>query len=126
MATTARKREKKSVKEVVEKLPPIPQEESLEFLLPDHFRLIETGQRDIENAQLRCAVEEQSLQNMILELKFLQAKIEQQKSLVAQKAAKFEAEKRKFENLKKEIFPMYGYKEGEAFSYDAESGKIVK
>lgn len=130
MATTARKKkEVKTIKEILN-LPPIPVEEvdpkSKEFLEPGHLMQVEVLSRDIENAKLYMALEEQSLSNMLLSLEILQTKIEKQRLLVSSKGQKYEACKNKFVNFKKEIWPQYGLNENEGLGYDPISGQIKR
>lgn len=97
-----------------------------EFLHPSHLLLLEVSQRDIENAKLRMATEEQALRNMILEGQLLNIKIEKQKQLLQSLSRAFESEKEKFTSHKKDIWPQYGFKEDEGLGYDSISGKIVR
>ena len=114
MATTKRER-KIEVKEPEKK----------EYLEHDHLKNLEVISRDVENAKLSMAVEEQSLANMELEKKLLDVKIEKQKILVASKAQRYETMKQKYVSYKKEIWPLYGLKENEPMGYDPLSGRIV-
>jgi hypothetical protein len=131
MATTARKKKepKVSIKEG-EKLKPLPVTEvdpkSKEFLDPSHLMQLEVISRDIDNSKLSMALEEQSLQNMLLSLEILQSKIEKQKLLVSSKNQRYEASKTKFQNFKKEIWPHYGLNENEGLGYDPVTGEIKR
>jgi hypothetical protein len=97
-----------------------------DFLDPDHLRSLEVISRDIENAKLTMALEEQALANMTLQLEILQNKIEKQKLFVSSKAQKFELAKQKYVNFKKDIWPMYGLSESQPLAYDPLSGKIQR
>jgi hypothetical protein len=97
-----------------------------EVLAPDHLLLLETISRDVENSKLSMALEEQALSNMQLQLNLLYDKIEKQKAVVISKAQKYEKTKQQYISLKKDIFPLYGFKENEGMGYDPVSGKIVR
>lgn len=114
MATTSRRK----------KVQPV--DERKEFLDSSHLLRVETLQRDVINARLAMAVEEQALKNMALELKILENDIEKKKILVSSKAQKYEIEKQKLENLKRDLFKEYGFKENENLAYNAEDGKIIR
>lgn len=124
MATTTRKKSERVTKQAAQAEIETPKEK--EFLDADHLRYLETISRDVENAKLSMAVEEQALVNLELNFKLLQVTIEKQKSLVASKAQKYETAKLKYTNYKRDIWPLYGLKENEAMGYDPISGKIVK
>ena len=95
-------------------------------LSPDHLLQLETMSRDIDNAKLTMALEEQSLANMQLKLKILSDNIEKQRKVVAEKASRYDSMKIKFTGIKKEIFPVYGFKEHEGLGYDPLTGTIVR
>ena len=134
MATTARKKKevKVALKEGI-KLPPLPMEEeeevdpkSKEFLDPSHLMQVEVMGRDIINAELNMALEEQHLSNMLLSLELLQIKIEKQRILLASKDQKYKISVEKFTNYKKEIWPEYGLNISEPMGYDPISGEIKR
>lgn len=116
MATTTRK------KKEVEVLKP----EQKDFLSEEHLRNLEIKSRDVEVAKYVMAVEEQALENMQLKLQILSSNIEKQRSLLRDKAARYESAKNKYTLYKKEIWPQYGLNENEGLGYDPESGRIVK
>lgn len=91
-----------------------------------HLLQLETMSRDIENAKLLMALEEQALRNMQLENALMIVKIERQKAALAAKAGQYEASKQKFETIKKEIWPRYGFSETDGLGYDTLTGKIVR
>lgn len=131
MATTTRKKELRKPKtevtkqkENVETPAEIPSEK--DFLNPEHLRMLEVISRDIENAKLTMALEEQALVNMTLQLEILQNKIEKQKLFVSSKAQRFELAKQKYISFKKDIWPMYGLDESKPMAYDPSSGKIQR
>lgn len=132
MATTTRK-SKKSEK-VVETKKAVegkieneaPRQAVKTILTAPHLKDLEVFGRDAENAKLRMAVEEQSLQNMVLKLELLQSKIEKQKSLVASADQRYRNTVEKFDNFKKSIWPEYGLSISEPMGYDPISGEIKK
>lgn len=102
----------------------IVQESEEKALSPAHLLEIETLQRDVQNAKLLMALEEQSLQNMILTESLLKLKIEKQKTLVQFKAKEHELAKEKYNSLKASMFTEYNLT-GDNFGYDTKTGKIV-
>lgn len=107
----------------------IESEEKKEFpdsLASPHLLALETMSRDIEMAKLRASVEEQSLKNMTLELQLLSNKIEKQKVVVQTKSNDYEAQKKKFQEYKRQLWPQYGFNENAGLGYDPVTGKIVK
>lgn len=118
----AKTKTKKAVEKVEEKIDVI----IPESLHPDHLLKIETSQRDIENAKLLMAVEEQTLRNLHLEFELLKNKIEKQSQLVSHCSQKYELQKTKFFNYKKEIWPLYGLSINEGLSYDPITGLIKR
>ncbi len=129
MATTSRKKkpipEKKP--EVTKELPKEVQDgQAKEYLDAEHLKNLEIMARDLENAKLTMAVEEQNLQNLLLSLELLHNKIEKQKQAVSVKASKYESVKVRFSSFKKNIWPLYGLKEDEGMGYDPVSGLIKR
>jgi hypothetical protein len=96
------------------------------YLDPSHLLQIETTVRDIENAKLYMHVEEQALKNMVLEKILLDQKIEKQKMLVQDKSDQYTKLKLSFENVKKDLFKVYGFKEGAGMGYNPVTGEIHK
>lgn len=123
MASTKKKKVKEEeVKEVIiEK-----KEEFPSSLASDHLLQLETKSRDIENAKLLMALEEQSLRNMSLELIILQRKVEDQKKLVKEKAVYYDNMVKQFKQIKSELWPQYGFKLEEGLGYNPETGEIIK
>lgn len=127
MASTTKKAVKSQVKEAVKKkIEDTPVFVIKSTLDPEHLKEIEVQGRDLENAKLRMAVEEQALQNMVLSAQLLQNKIEKQKQLVSSTANIYENVKNKFDAYKKGIWPLYGLKENEGMGYDPLTGEIKR
>jgi flagella basal body P-ring formation protein FlgA len=116
---------KKEIK-IETKVEDIQQVEEKDFLTQDHLLALETGHRDIETSRLMMAVEEQALRNMVLEHTLLSIKIEKQKEVLKDKSRVYENEKLKFNQVKKEIWNIYGVNENVGLGYDSKTGKIVK
>jgi hypothetical protein len=124
MATTRKPRQRKAKEEVVKvekKVEVFP-----EVLNSEHLLALETMSRDLENAKLLMALEEQSLANMELKLKILSDSIIKQRAVVREKAERYEGEKKKYTSYKKQIWPLYGFKEEEGLGYDPLTGNIVR
>lgn len=124
MATTRKPRQRKAKEETVKvekKAEVFP-----ESLKADHLLALETMGRDIENAKLYMALEEQALANMELKLKILSDSIIKQRAVVKEKAEKYEAKKKEYISYKKVIWPLYGFKEEEGLGYDPLTGNIVR
>ena len=119
MAVAKRKPRTKEVKEVVEAKP-----EVKSHLASDHLLSLEVLSRDLENSRLVMAIEEQALANLELQLRILTDKIEKQKIALVDRAKRYEAVKVKFTNTKKELWPLYGFKENEGLGYDPLTGMI--
>lgn len=100
--------------------------EKKEFLDEYHLRMLEVSTRDIDNARLLMACEEQALENLTLKLQILSTNIEKQKQNVKAVANSYENAKAKYTAYKKEIWPLYGLKEDEGLGYDSQSGQIIK
>jgi hypothetical protein len=127
MAKTKMKKQKEvAISEEVVHLEPVKQATESEFLAPEHLLILEVGQREIENARLKMALEEQNLRGYILEQHLLANKIEKQKQVVQSLSKAYEAEKEKFITQQKNIWPMYGLELDKGLGYDSISGKIVK
>lgn len=126
MATT-RKRPESKIKMIkeVEVIPPV-REVEINFLMPEDLKCLEVFGRDVENAKLLMALEEQSLANMLLQFELLQNKIEKQRILVSTKAKNYQNSAEKFIAYKKEIWPKYGLAEQQQMGYDPISGEIKK
>lgn len=97
-----------------------------EVLHADHLLKIETSLRDIENAKLLAAVEEQNLNNLKLQFELLKVHIEKQSQVVQHCHQKFELSKQKFTNFKREVWPMYGLGIEQPLNYDPTTGNIKK
>jgi hypothetical protein len=125
MATTSR-RQKKIVKPVIEVKAEVIEEvkEKKNQLMMEHLKDLEIMSRDIKNAKLTMAVEEQSLQNLSLNLELLKNKIEKQQAFVVSSSNKYEAMKLKFANLRSVIIKEYGLDEKKDFGYDPISGEL--
>lgn len=95
-------------------------------LHPEHLRQLEVTVRDVENARLMMAVEEQSLRNMILELQLLQQKVEKQKQHLQQRAVFYDNSTKQFKQLKSELWPQYGFGQDEGLGYDPATGEIKR
>lgn len=95
------------------------------FLSPDHLLGLEVGTRDIENAKLNMALEEQNLQNMLLTEVILKSRIEKQKQLLQSKAKEYEISKEKYQKLKVALFQEYNL-DGDKFGYDTQTGLLIK
>ena len=126
MASTTRrkitiKEEIKPEPEVVSATPSFP-----EVLAAEHLLQLEVKSRDIENAKLLMAVEEQSLKNMLLEQQILQQKVEKQKLLLQQRAIYYDNMAKQFRQLKAELWPQYGFSSEEGLGYDPATGEIRK
>lgn len=93
-------------------------------LHPDHLLQLEVKSRDIENAKLHMALEEQALKNMMLELSILQRKVEDQKILLKQRAIFYDNTVKQFQQLKSELWPQYGFGQNEGLGYDPATGVI--
>lgn len=123
MASTTRRKqvvvEKEEIKE--EKAPAFPSS-----LHHEHLRQLEVMARDVENAKLRMALEEQSLRNMILESQILQQKVEKQKQYLQQHAAFYDNSTKQFKQLKSELWPQYGFGQDEGLGYDPATGEIKR
>lgn len=126
MATTKRRKQKelKLVQEEIKN--EVVQEEIKTHLDQGHLLQLETITRDIENAKLLMALEEQSLKNMLLEKMILDNKIEKQKMLLKDKGNYYENLKKGFVNFQKEIWPQYGFSENEGMGYDPISGELKR
>ncbi len=111
------KKKEKIIEEIVESL-------DTKVLSNSDLLQLETGLRDVEAAKLRVAIESQFLNNLLLEQKLLEVKIEKQKQFVQAKSKEYENEKQKVQGLKEDIFKRYGV-EGEKFGYDPLSGAII-
>ena len=98
-------------------------EESM-VLTNSELLLVETSPLQVENARLLCAVEEQSLANMIAEKKLLEMAIDKQKERVAQLHAKYESEKRRHGGIIGEIMKNHNIT-SDKFSYNNETGEII-
>ena len=95
-------------------------------LSPEHLRTIEVTERDIQIAKLEMGSEEQSYNNLVLSLRLLENKIEKQKEVVSSKAWKYENSKKRYESMKKEIWPQYGLEESAGLGYNPDTGEIIK
>lgn len=103
----------------------IKQEEKPSMVLSHHEHLlVETSPLAVENAKLLMAVEEQSLANMLLEQKLLEAKIQSQKQRVMDCHSKYNSEKTKHAAIIGEIIKNHGLK-SEKFSYNNDTGEII-
>lgn len=120
MATT-RKRTASKKKEMVVK-----EVENPTVLSPEHLRVIEVSERDIRIAQLEMSTEEQSYNNMVLSLRLLENKIEKQKEVLSAKAHKYETSKKRYMDIKKEIWPQYGLEASAGLGYNPDTGEIIK
>jgi hypothetical protein len=116
MATTSRKKVKESEKDLVD---------TDKYLSPDDHRQILVLPKEVENAQLLMAVEEQALKNLLLEHKLLEINIQKQKEAVVQKSSAYENMKKKYNLIIRDISNKYDLK-GEHFSYDNETGKLIE
>lgn len=129
MKSTRRKRPtKKSIETpIIEVSPETPIEiETPTRLHADHLRQLEIGQRDVDNARLLMATEEQALRNLLLEHELIRHKIEKQRILVATQSQSYETTKKSFERLKAEIWPLYGFERNEGLGYNPETGEIKR
>lgn len=138
MATTARKDRAKKVEEMVKQVeelkvvkPKVEKKTSVKkevpsVLAPDHLLKLETLQRDIENAKLNMALQEQYLQNLLLDFKIRETAIEKQRLCLQQIAKEYEAKKSGYASYKRDVFPLYDVKEDQPLSYNPETGEIVK
>jgi len=98
--------------------------EEFKTLSQDHLRKLETGSRDVDNAKLLMAIEEQSLVNTILKSELITLAMAKQREIVKSKAAEYELAKKRYETLKKEVFVTYSLP-GDNFGYDTDTGRIV-
>jgi len=128
MATTSRPRVKKKAtkKKANKKVEKTESVEKKSYMDLEDLRYIENYNKDIQIAKSNMAVEEQFLKNLILEQKLFDHRIAQQRSQVQLKSDVFEARKLKYNNYRDMIKNKYGVKENEVFSYDPETGEIVK
>lgn len=110
----------KRVKKEEVQLPPIP---SMTLTHHEHL-MVETSPLAVENAKLLMAVEEQSLANMQLELKLLEAKIASQKAKVVECHNKYNNEKAKHALIIGQIIQNHGLN-SEKFSYNNDTGEII-
>lgn len=108
-----------------ESSPEAQQESGEKHLAASDLLTLECTQRDIENFRLKMAVEEQSLQTMVLTQEILKSKIEKQKLLLQEKSREYENAKSKYGKIKAEIFEKYSLP-GDNFGYDTVTGKIVQ
>jgi hypothetical protein len=124
MASTKEKKFKQQEKAAPEVVKAEVKKEIPGVLHPDHLLQLEVKSRDIENAKLHMAIEEQALKNMMLELHILQRKVEDQKQLLKQKAIFYETNVKQFQQLKSELWPIYGFGQNEGLGYDPATGTI--
>lgn len=94
------------------------------FLSQDELIKVETIPLEVENAKLIMALEEQSLQNMVLELKYLEQKIEKQKNKVGECHSRYLNAKAKHSAIVGEIIKNHSL-ESEKFSYNNSTGEII-
>ncbi len=98
----------------------------VDHLHPDHLRSLEVSERDVQNAKLLMAVEEQHLKNLMLQSKIAELEIEKQKLRLEAISQKFEIEKKKYHNIKNDIFVAYPVLQNQkSLSYDSITGKII-
>lgn len=124
MASTKEKKFKQNEKPAPEVVKAEAPKELPSVLHPDHLLQLEVKSRDIENAKLHMALEEQALKNMLLELQILQRKVEDQKLLLKQRAVFYENNVKQFQQLKSELWPQYGFGQNEGLGYDPATGTI--
>jgi len=127
MATTSRRQKKdktvKLVEEIKSEIVQVAVEKKNQLMM-EHLKDLEVMSRDIKNAKLTMAVEEQSLQNLVLNLELLKNKIEKQQAVVVASSGKYETMKLKFSNLRSVIIKEYGLDEKKEFGYDPISGEL--
>jgi hypothetical protein len=114
MAVTKRKRP----------LPVVIEEEKKNILSHDEHIAVETRPLQVQNAKLLMAIEEQSLANMILELKLLEQKIEKQRNKVGECSLKYSQEKSLYAAIVSDIMKNHGLKD-EKFSYNNNTCEII-
>lgn len=96
------------------------------FLSSSDLLAIEVSGRDMENSRLLLSIEEQNLANLKLQIENLQYKIKLQESKVLHCDAKYKNEVLKHVNVKKEIWPKYGYSLEDKLGYDVNTGELKK
>ena len=94
------------------------------ILEPSDHRTLLIAPKDLENARLLLAVEEQNLRNIKLEIDLLVLKHEKQKAQVAKLDQEYKLELQRYNKTVEEISSKYGIK-GEKISYDNDSGTII-
>lgn len=114
MAKVSKREAKKVIKEEPKAL----------VLSHDEHLKVETLPIQIENARLLLAVEEQSLVNMLLEAKILEAKIQKQKEIIGQCHLKYNQEKKRHSEIIGQIMKNHSL-ESDKFSYNNETGEII-
>jgi hypothetical protein len=109
----------------VSKRKPIPVvEEAKKVLTHEEQIVVQTSPLEVKNAQLLMALEEQSLANLKLEYKLMEAKIEKQVARVQTLAHKYEAAKKEYEGVISNIMTNHGLP-SEKFSYNVNTGEII-
>lgn len=98
--------------------------EQTKQLTHDEHLAVETLPMIVENAKLLMAVEEQSLVNMILELKLLEAKIVSQKQKVSECNARYTAAKSKHQTIVSQIIAKHDLKT-DSLSYNNNTREII-
>jgi len=122
MASTTRKQVFAGKKGVKENSP----EEFPTVLSQEHLKQLEITIRDIENAKLTVAIEEQSLRNMMLEQQLLEQKVQKQKQTLQQRAVFYDTISSQFKQIKSELWPQYGFSQTEGLGYDPATGEIKR
>lgn len=121
MATTTRAKRQTKQKAPIKEVAQAPTEK---FLSVGELLALETKGRDLENAKLRTAIEEQALRNMTLEHVIMGENIKKQNALLHERHREYETIKSGFRSLKAEIMKAHGLEGKAEFGYDVLSGKI--
>ena len=93
-------------------------------LTTDEHRILEVTPLEMQNSKLLCAVEEQNLQNLLLEYKLLEIKIEKQKQAVSLAHQKYALSKQKYNSVVDEVMKNHEISGAEKFGFN-EKGEII-
>src|SRR5574343_757905 len=102
----------------------VKKEETKMQLTADEHRILEVTPLEMQNAKLSCAVEEQNLQNLILEYKLLETKIEKQKQVVSLAHQKYALSKQKYNSVVDEVMKAHNIDSVQKFGFN-EKGEII-